>query len=220
MLNNALFQILLLLSQFFKPLLGHTRSRAGDEQPCDRLIVQNRPWWGRWIGHWRTTWSTVRSSAPHSQAADEAITHLYKQERKRQTQVQKRLSRIHAVLERIIPAGWVPVSGIKVRLNASGLRWLFATLLLQHPNGGQKSASRARRVMSAFCEVTQHVGDTWATCPTLLRGIWIPNWYFATVTFLNFGVNRAKTFQRCRCVHLKLLHLFKILTCVRQGSQW
>jgi len=30
----------------------------------------------------------------------------------------------------------------------------------------------ARRVMSASCEVTQGVGDTWATCPTLLRGFW------------------------------------------------
>ena len=30
---------------------------------------------GRWIGHWRTTWSTV-CSAPHSQAAEEAIPHL------------------------------------------------------------------------------------------------------------------------------------------------
>jgi len=27
-------------------------------------------------------------------------------------------------------------------------------------------------VMSASCEVTQGVGDTWASCPTLLRGIW------------------------------------------------
>ena len=26
--------------------------------------------------------------------------------------------------------------------------------------------------MSASCEVTQGVGDTWPTCPTLLRGIW------------------------------------------------
>jgi len=26
--------------------------------------------------------------------------------------------------------------------------------------------------MSASCEVTQGVGGTWATCPTLLRGIW------------------------------------------------
>ena len=34
----------------------------------------------------------------------------------------------------------------------------------------QQAASGVRRVMSASCEVTQDVGDTWATCPTLLRG--------------------------------------------------
>ena len=42
-----------------------------------------RPCRGRWIGYWRTTWSTVCFSAPHSQAAEEAIPHMYKQERKR-----------------------------------------------------------------------------------------------------------------------------------------
>jgi len=26
--------------------------------------------------------------------------------------------------------------------------------------------------VSASCEVTRGVGDTWATCPRLLRGIW------------------------------------------------
>ena len=35
----------------------------------------------------KTTWSTVCSSTPHSQAAEEAITHLCKQERKRSTLV-------------------------------------------------------------------------------------------------------------------------------------
>ena len=46
----------------------------------------------RWIGHWRTTWSVVCSSAPHSQAAEGAILHLCRQERKRPTPVQRRLS--------------------------------------------------------------------------------------------------------------------------------
>ena len=46
---------------------------------------------GRWIGQWRTTWSTV-CSAPHSQAAEEAMPHLYKQERKRPSPVRKPLS--------------------------------------------------------------------------------------------------------------------------------
>jgi len=48
--------------------------------------------------------------------------------------------------------------------------WLFAKLLLQHPNRSQHVASWVRRVMSASCEVTQGVGVTWATCPTSLRG--------------------------------------------------
>ena len=104
------------------------------EQPFDCLIVQNRQSvqsvGGRWIGHWRTTWSTV-CSAPHSQAAEEAITHLYKQERKGPTPVQRRLWRTHAVLERVIPGGWVPVSGMKVRSlvrlsNHSAFHWWSA----------------------------------------------------------------------------------------------
>ena len=53
-----------------------------------------------------------------------------------------------------------------MRLNVPGLKWLFAALLLQHPSQSQQAASRVRRVMSAFCEVTRGVGDTWATCPT------------------------------------------------------
>jgi len=38
-----------------------------------RTIRPCSPWGGRWIGHWRKTWSTVCSSAPHLQAAGEAI---------------------------------------------------------------------------------------------------------------------------------------------------
>jgi len=37
----------------------------------------------------------------------------------------------------------------------------------------QQAASGVRRVTSASCEVTRGVGDTWAICPTLLRGIWV-----------------------------------------------
>jgi len=59
-----------------------------------------------------------------------------------------------------------------LHLNGPGLGWLFATLLLQHPNRSQQAASGVRRVMLASCKVTQGVGGTWATCPTLLRGIW------------------------------------------------
>jgi len=46
----------------------------------------------------------------------EAIPHLCKQERKRPTPVRRRLSRAHAVLGRVIPGGWVPVSRMKVRV--------------------------------------------------------------------------------------------------------
>ena len=53
--------------------------------------------WGRWIGHWRTTWPAVCSSAPHSQAAEGAIPHLHKHERKRPTPVWMRFSRTQAV---------------------------------------------------------------------------------------------------------------------------
>jgi len=41
------------------------------------------------------------------------------------------------------------------------------------------------------------------------------------VTLLNSDVDWAKIFQRCRSAHLKLLYLFKILFCVKQGyHQW
>jgi len=56
-------------------------------------------------------------------------------------------------------------------LSGPGLRWLFATLLLQHTSQSQQAGSGVRRVMSVFCEVTRSVGERWATCPTLLRGI-------------------------------------------------
>ena len=67
-----------------------------------------------------------------------------------------------------------------LRLNGPGIAWLFAELLLKHPSWSQQAASTARRVMSALCEVAQSVGATWATHPTLLRGIWARSrraWY-------------------------------------------
>ena len=42
-----------------------------------RTVSLCSPLGGRWIGHWRTTWSPVCSSAPHWQAAEEAIPHFY-----------------------------------------------------------------------------------------------------------------------------------------------
>jgi len=55
------------------------------------------------------------SSAPHSQDAEEVIPHLYKQEQKRPTPVRRPLSRTQALLGRVIPEGWVPMLGMKVR---------------------------------------------------------------------------------------------------------
>jgi len=55
--------------------------------PSSRTVRPWSPWGGRWIRHWRTTWSMVCSSAPHSQAAEETIPHLYRQERKCPTPV-------------------------------------------------------------------------------------------------------------------------------------
>ena len=71
------------------------------------------PWGGRWIGHWRTTWSTACSSAPHSQAAEEAIPHLYKQEQKHPTPVQWRLSQTQPLLGKVIPGGGCRCRGWK-----------------------------------------------------------------------------------------------------------
>ena len=79
-----------------------------------RTVRPCNPWGGRWIGQWRTTWSTV-CSATHSQATEEAIPHLFKQERKRPIPVRRLFIRTPALLERVIPGGCVPVSGIKVR---------------------------------------------------------------------------------------------------------
>jgi len=87
-------------------------------------------WWSRWIGHCRTTCSTV-CSVPQSLAAEEAIPHLYRQERKRPTPVRRRLSRSQALLGRVNPGVCVPVFGIEVRslvgLSAhSAFHWLSA----------------------------------------------------------------------------------------------
>ena len=66
--------------------------------PSSRTVRPCSPLRGRWIGHWRTTWSTVCSSAPHSQAAEEVVPHLYKQEQKCTTPVRRQLSQTQALL--------------------------------------------------------------------------------------------------------------------------
>ena len=101
---------------------------------------------------------------------------------------------------RVTPRGWVLVSGIKkwslvgfsAHPHSTGdllialhvcccqmNRWIVwrvqmgvSIWVLQHPNRSQQAISGARRVMSTCCKVIQGVSDTWATCPTLLRGIW------------------------------------------------
>jgi len=115
-----MLRLLRRMSQIFNLLFRHTRYRgrcwaaipivssSSTVRPCS-------PWGGRWIGHWRTTWSTVCSSAPNSQAAEEVLSNMCKQERKRPAPVRRRLSRTQAVLGKVIPGGWVPVAGMKVR---------------------------------------------------------------------------------------------------------
>ena len=47
----------------------------------------------------------------------------------------------------------------------------YSGLLRKHPC--QQAASGEWHVMSTSCEVTQGVGDTWATCPTFPQGVWV-----------------------------------------------
>ena len=87
-----------------------------------RLIVSSsrtvRPCspWGQWIGHWRTAWSTVCSSAPHSQAAEEDIPHLYRQEQKHQKLVRRRLRQTQTLLGRVTPGDTCRCQGWKCRV--------------------------------------------------------------------------------------------------------
>jgi len=103
---------------FFYPLLARLEVGAGVEQPFGCLIVQNlRPcslWGIDGLDSGGRHGPTV-CSAPHSQAAEEAILHLYKQERKRPKLVRRRLSGTKALLGRVIPGVCVPASGIEVR---------------------------------------------------------------------------------------------------------
>jgi len=62
-----------------------------------------------WLSKFRSHKPKFRShtSSPHSQAAEAAIPHWGKQERKRLTPARRRLRRTHAVFGRAIPGGWV-----------------------------------------------------------------------------------------------------------------
>ena len=131
-LKSIEHKLRLLLSEFFYPLLGRARFRAGVEQPFNCLIVQNRQSMQSMMRSmdWTLEDNMVDGSffCPHSQAAEEAIPHLYKQESKRPTPVRRWLSRTPAVLGRAILGGWVPMSGMKVRglvvlSNHSAFQW-------------------------------------------------------------------------------------------------
>jgi len=89
------------------------------EQPFDCLIIQNRQAMQsmKRLMDWTLddNVSTVCSSATRSQATEEAIPNLYKQERKRPTPVRRHLSRTQARLGRVISGVWVPVWGMRMR---------------------------------------------------------------------------------------------------------
>ena len=130
---------------------------------------------------WRTTWSTVCSSAPHSQAAEEAIPHLYKQERKRPTPVRQRLSRTQALLGRVIPGEWAPVPGIKMRslvgLPAhSALHWLStqcaARMLLLSQKLASCCAAGVQMGVLIWGAVHVHSMDRWALSETGVLAPW------------------------------------------------
>jgi len=141
-----------------------------------RTVRPCSPWGGRWIGHWGTTWSTVCSSAPQSQAVEEALPHLYKQERKRPAPVQRRLSSTQALLGRIIPRVCVPVTGIKMRSLAglsahSAFHWwsahcaarvLLSEKLMSYCAAGTNGCLDLRRRASAL---GGRVSDESSRCP-------------------------------------------------------
>ena len=108
---------------------------VGVEQPFDFLIFQNRQTMqsmGRSID-WTLEDNMVDGlficATLTGRRGD--IPHLYKQERKRPTPVQRRLSRTQAVLGRVITRGWVPVSEIKVWGLAGIVRPLHIPLVIR-----------------------------------------------------------------------------------------
>jgi len=74
--------------------------------------------------------------------AEEAMPHLYKQERKLPTPVRRRLSRTQALLGRAIPGGQVPMSRMKVR----GL-----AVLSNHSAFHRWSAQSAALLLLLYC---------------------------------------------------------------------
>jgi len=170
------------LASLFNPLLGRTRSRgrcwaairlSHPPEPSSRAVQ----WGGRWIGHSSTTWSLVCSFATHSQAAEEAVSHLYQQERKRPRPVQRRLSRIHAVLGRAIPRG-----GADVGDEITESRMCCPTTLYSIPPRAPHFCCcqmnwwfAVRRVQMGFsiCDVVHlHSVDRWTLSGTDVQAPW------------------------------------------------
>jgi len=60
-------------------------------------------------------------------------------------------------------------AGAQYSAIGTGPRWLLATLL---PQPEPANRFRVRCVSSAFCKVVRCIGDTWASCPMLLRSFW------------------------------------------------
>ena len=139
-------------------------------RPCSPCV-------GRWIEKWRTTWSKVCSSAPHSYAAEGAITHVSKQERQRPRAVRRRLRRTRSVLVRVIPGVWVPVSEMKVRSHAvfsnhSAFHWWSAQsaaflLLLSDELMSSCAAGTNGCLDLGCCSFTLgvQVRAEWSSCP-------------------------------------------------------
>ena len=171
--------LLLIINRFFfivwvssfNPLLGRTRSR-GRCRAAIRLSHRPEPS-GRAI-HGQVDGldsegqygQPVYSSATHSQAAEEAITHLYKQERKRPALVRRRLSRTQAVLGRVIPGngyrsrGW-KCCPLRIPLVIRPLRQPYEMLC-----GGYKWVSR----FQAPCICTRWTSERWVEQVSRLHG--------------------------------------------------
>ena len=151
--------------------------RAGFEKPFHCLVVQNRqscaPWGGRRIGQWRTPRSTVSSSAPHSQIEEAAISCFCKQERKCPTPGQRRLSRTQAVLGRVIPGWWVPMSGMKM-----GSLVVFINHFAFHLWSAQSAARLllSSHGMMGYCSATAN-GCLNLRCSVFLPGPLLFHWH-------------------------------------------
>ena len=166
------------LNQFLNPQLGRTKSRgrywaviqlSHRPEPSGRAACS--PWGVQWVGHWRTTWSTVCSSARHSQAEEEAIPHLCKQEQKRPTPVREAVKPDARCSWEGHPGGWVLVPGIKLSC---------PTVFAFHPWSAQCTARMSSDELMSCCVASTNgcldlrcrafapggqVSAEWSRCP-------------------------------------------------------